>query len=253
MKISYVCLIYKSVRYLKFVYEEFHKYTKLNEDDEFYFVANDACEEVLNYLVQNNIKHYIHNNSEEQRKEWYINNVYRAWNKAAKMAKGDYIIFLNSDFGFSDNWSTNLQKYIDDNKCICSRLVERGPLDGGMPSGRYGIEKSFGNTTNNYRSEEFNEYVKIIQEDKLYPGGLYMPLLIKKSHLELVNFYPEGNIISGSNIFNPTIITKEQSQMGIPLIPGDIVLMEKLRLHGIEHYTCFNSIIYHFQEGEMRE
>jgi hypothetical protein len=40
----------------------------------------------------------------------YINNVYRAWNTAGKMAKGDYIIFLNSDFGFSDNWSENLIK-----------------------------------------------------------------------------------------------------------------------------------------------
>ena len=68
MKVSYVCLIYKSVNWLKFVYNEFHKYTKLNEGDEFYFVANDACDEVLDYLRDNNINHYIHNNSEEQRK-----------------------------------------------------------------------------------------------------------------------------------------------------------------------------------------
>ena len=63
MKVSYVCLIYKSVNWLKFVYNEFHKYTKLNEGDEFYFVANDACDEVLDYLRDNNINHYIHNNN----------------------------------------------------------------------------------------------------------------------------------------------------------------------------------------------
>ena len=62
MKISYVCLIYKSVNWLKFVYKQFHKYTKLNEGDEFYFVANDSCPDVLTYLKDNNINHYIHNN-----------------------------------------------------------------------------------------------------------------------------------------------------------------------------------------------
>mgnify|MGYP003330258780 FL=1 len=108
MKISYVCLIYKSVNWLKFVYKQFHKYTKLNEGDEFYFVANDACPDVLTYLKDNNINHYIHNNTEEQKKEWYINNVYRAWNKGAKKAMGDYIIFLNSDMAFSKDWNINL-------------------------------------------------------------------------------------------------------------------------------------------------
>ena len=108
MKISYVCLIYKSVKWLKFVYEQFHKHTKLNEGDEFFFVANDACPEVLDYLKNNNINHYIHNNTEEQRKEWYINNVYRAWNKGGRMAKGDYVIFINSDMAFSKEWNINI-------------------------------------------------------------------------------------------------------------------------------------------------
>ena len=81
----------------------------------------------MNYLKDNQINHYVHNNNEEQRKEWYINNVYRAWNTAAKKAQGDYVIFLISDMAFSDDWNINLFKYIDNNKCINSRLVEGGP------------------------------------------------------------------------------------------------------------------------------
>lgn len=244
--ISYVCLIYKSTKWLRFVYEQFHKHTKLNYGDEFYFVANDACPEVLEYLKKHpEIKYYIHENTEEQKKEWYINNVYRAWNTAAKKANGDYIVFLNSDFAFSPNWEKNLTKHININRCVCSRLVERGILR----SGTYGIEKNFGNNHSDYNEESFLNYSNQIKENKLEKGGLFMPLLVKKQHLELVGYYPEGNIrMDSKDIFKPTIAKK-----GEKLIPGDAVLMEKLRRINVHHYTSFDSIVYHFQEGEMRE
>ena len=245
-KISYVCLIYKSTKWLKFVYEQFHKHTKLNDGDEFYFVANDAYPEVLDYLTKNpHIKHYIHNNTEEQKKEWYINNVYRAWNTAAKKANGDYIVFLNSDFAFSPNWETNLFKHMNNNRCLCSRLVERGILR----SGTYGIERNFGNNHSDYDEEAFLKYTKEIAENKIEKGGLFMPLLVKKQHLEMIGYYPEGNIRKDSaDIFKPIIAKK-----GEALISGDVVLMEKLRRINVHHYTVFDSIVYHFQEGEMRE
>ena len=245
-KVSYVCLIYKSSKWLKFIYEQFHKHTKLNEGDEFYFVANDAYPEVLDYLNKNpHIKHYIHENTEEQKKEWYINNVYRAWNTAAKKANGDYIVFLNSDFAFSPNWETNLFRHINNNTCVCSRLVERGILR----SGTYGIERNFGNNHSDYNQQAFLNYVNEIAVNKIEKGGLFMPLLIKKKHLEMVGYYPEGNIRKDSkDIFKPIIAKK-----GEQLISGDVVLMEKLRRINVHHHTVFDSIVYHFQEGEMRE
>ena len=118
-----------------------------------------------------------------------------------------------------------------------------------MRSGTYGIERNFGNNYSDYNEEEFLNYIHQIKIDKVERGGLYMPLLIKKKHLELIGYYPEGNIRKDSiDIFKPIIAEK-----GEALISGDVVLMEKLRRINVHHITSFDSIIYHFQEGEMRE
>jgi hypothetical protein len=243
VKVSIACLIYKSTRWLKFVYDQVRKYTDLT-DNEFYFVANDANEHVLNYLKDNNIPHYIHNNTEEQKKEWYINNVYRAWNTACTVAKGEYIVLINSDMAFSPNWLESLMENYDDSKMITSRLVERGI----MRSGTYGIEHNFGNVPDDYRDSDFVDYVKSISEKKLMPGGLYMPLLIKTEYLERINYYPEGNLKIDADVYAPQYAVR-----GEPCIPGDKVLIRKLNDMGIQHFTDFNSIVYHFQEGEMRD
>lgn len=244
INISYFCLIYKSVNWLIFVYEQFLKFTELGEN-EFYFIANDATQDVLGYLKENNIPHYIHNNTPEQREEWYINNVYRAWNHGCKVANGKYVMLFNSDMAFTPKWDTKLLNTITDNTYVTSRLVERGILR----SGKYGIEKNFGNNYNDYREEDFIKYTEEISEDVLKDGGLFMPLLIKKEYMDKVNYYPEGNILRSSNIYKPVYAKKGQ----VGLKSGDMVLMEKLRNIGIHHKTNFSSIVYHFQEGEMRD
>jgi glycosyltransferase involved in cell wall biosynthesis len=107
--VSIVCLIYKSTKWLQFVYDQVLRYTDLS-DKELFFVANDATEEVLSYLRDNYIPHAVWNNTQEQRKEWFINNVYRAWNYGAQVARGDYLLFINSDMAFSPGWFDNLFK-----------------------------------------------------------------------------------------------------------------------------------------------
>ena len=244
VKISIACLIYKSTKWLQFVYDQVIKHTNMN-DNEFYFIANDACPEVLEYLKNNNIPHYIHNNTENQKKEWYINNVYRAYNTAGRMSKGDYIVFINSDMAFNTGWLDILINNIDDTKVISSRLVERGILR----SGKYGIERNFGNIPSDYDEKSFIEYIDTIKEEKIMEGGLYMPILVKREHFESVGGYPEGNIIYGSDIYNP-----EYAIPGQKLISGDAIFITKLKNKlGVNHWTSFSSIVYHFQEGEKRD
>lgn len=237
---TFICLIYKSVSWLKFFYKQFLKYTPIS-GCEFYFVANDAVPEVIEYLQDNRIPHYNYNNTEEQRKEWYINNVYRAWNYGIKQAKGDYIVLLNSDMAFSPNWYENLFVKLRYNNCVCSRLVESTRY----PSGQYGIGMNFGMKINEYNEEGFLNYVNEISENRVDNGGLYMPLLIRKNDIERVGMYPEGNLVPGTeNVY---------AKQGEACISGDYVLMRRLEGLGIIQQTVFNSIVYHFQEGEMRD
>jgi hypothetical protein len=85
-KYSIVCLIYKSNEWLDFAYQQVIKHTDLNEV-EFFFVANDANDGVKKHLKENYIPHYCYETQAEQKTEWYINNVYRAYNYGAKKAK----------------------------------------------------------------------------------------------------------------------------------------------------------------------
>lgn len=246
VKVSIACLIQKSTRWLQFVQDQVRKQTDLT-DKEFQFVANDANEHVLNYLKDNNIPHQIHNNTEEQRKEWYINNVYRAWNTAMRVAKGEQIVLINSDMAFTPHWLERLQETIQDDRIVCSRLVERGVLRSGL----YGIEKNFGNVPGDQKEAEFLQFAKDTEQYAMYPSGLQMPCLLKKEHAEKIGQYPEGNILTGSDIQNPIIPTEKPH--GTPITSGDVIFMEKLRRMGVNHQTNFASIVQHFQEGEMRD
>ncbi len=240
-KFSIICLIYKSIEWLQFVYEQVLKYTDMT-DKEFFFVANDANEEILEYLRDNYIPHFIYNNTPEQQLEWFINNVYRAYNYACSKAQGDFMIFINSDMGFTPGWFECLWEAYNGSNCITSRLVESGK----MRSGLYGIEKNFGRDINSYREQSFLLYADSEKCHKTEDGGLFMPLLIRKQHFQMVGGYPEGNVIPGSDIFNPVI-----AKQGEPCISGDNTLMQKLSTNEITHQTAFDSIVYHFQAGEL--
>lgn len=230
-KITVVCLIYKSIGYAKFVQESFYKYTRdADSNVDFLFIANDPTDKLVSYLKENSIPNLIFRN--EDQNEYYLKRVYRAWNYGGTNANGDIVVFVNSDMAFSEGWLDNLIRNLTNDRIVTSRLVESGKLR----SGKYGIEMNFGRTYSEFRDSEFQQFAEETSTSVLKSGGLFMPCAIYKDTFVKSGGYPIGN----------------RTEKDGSITPGDkIFFYETLHALGIRHYTVFDSIVYHVQEGEM--
>jgi glycosyltransferase involved in cell wall biosynthesis len=231
LRITVACLIYKSTGYANFVLDSFKKHTKgAGKNVEFLFIANDPTDKLLNYLQGNKIQHLLFRNKDPN--EYYINRVYKAWNHAGFNSTGDVIVFVNSDMAFADGWLDSLLRNLREDRIVTSRLVESGKLR----SGKYGVEKDFGRTYAQFDDQGFQNYAKEIASNELREGGLFMPCAIYKHLFIKSGGYPLGN----------------RKESDGKITSGDYIFFyENLAPIGIKHFTTFDSIVYHIQEGEM--
>lgn len=228
MKVTLVGMIYRSTRYLKFMLENMRRF-----DAEMLIVANDATPEVQAELAGDGCKWLDYRDAKPD--DYYLNRVYRGWNAGAKAAETDTIVFLNSDMWCADGWLDNLLKHFDAKTIPCSRLVESGKL----LSGKNAISKDFGRTLDTFRKDAFERYAADISDSKVKPGGLYMPCVFNRNEFLAAGGYPEGNIYSGGVGAKDTRFIRS----------GDDHFFHHTMAHK-KHLTVFNSIAYHFQEGE---
>jgi hypothetical protein len=148
---------------------------------------------------------------------------------------------------FSPNWVENAFAHYNGKNCVASQLVQNDKFPTNE-SWFIGVEKNLGYHISDYREQEFITLAEEISQNKTVPGGSYMPLLINRETFLKVGGYPEGNVRPESELANPIIAKK-----GEPLISGDAFFMDKLRAIGVEHVTAFDSLAYHFQEGEKQD
>lgn len=240
--VEIISLIYKSTTYLKFIANQLKSEFNIVDgwDIKTRIVANDANEEVLSELPNCGHPYTIYNDPYPE--QYYLNRVYRAWNFAGKTSQYDNVCFVNSDMAFSPDWLANLLKHHDGTNIVTSRLVEQGK----MPSGTHGISKNFGDGPNNFNNEDWIKYTTNIKQDVTNAGGLFMPVVFNKHRFIESGMYPEGNIYSGGKI----------GAFGTPFIKsGDNYYFNNIlgSKYNMKHITPFDSIVYHFQEGEMRE
>jgi hypothetical protein len=249
-KVSIVCLIYKSISYCDFLYANIHKYTPEIErgNVEFYFVANDATEEILFHLNEMKYNHYINNNVKISETELfnmgyaypeYITRVYKGYNFGIKMAKNPIVVLINSDNAFSENWLENLLNKLNNNVVVSSRMIQPHNKFPNPKNNTLCEQYDFGKTLKEFNENTFINKVNELKTKTTSIGNAFMPLTLYKKQAELVGYYPEGNLNNGS--YNEISIT------------GDHAFINKLEKNNISHITSNDSIVYHFQEGEKYE
>lgn len=249
VKISIICLIYKSTKLADWVYESLMEYTPMlkNNEAEFFFVANDPTDEVIAHLIEKNYNFIINENKILSEQELfsqgygmpeYIGRVYRGYNQGILHAKGERVVLINSDNYFSPDWLENLIKYSEFKNVVSSQIVEPGDI---IYGGFYhaALRANFGQTVETFEKEKFLQYAMKNKKTGLKRGGAFMPCIFYKEIALYAGLYPEGNI-AGED-YN-TIIRF-----------GDVDLYERFMKLGIEHYTSLDSISYHLEQGEKNE
>lgn len=238
--VEVISLVYKSINYTNFIVDQLTRYATDFDDWKvsFRLVANDPTPELERHLKEIGVNHTIFRNQDPN--EYYMNRVYKAWNEAGFTSRADYVCFVNSDMAFSPPWLRGLLRDRALDRVVTSRLVESGK----MMSGRYGISRNFGNTPRSYDEKAFLNFVSQTSRHEIHSGGLYMPLLIFRDLFQLSDGYPQGNIYAdGIGTCN-----------GLVIKSGDAYYFERLNAEFcVSHFTVFDSIVYHFQEGELDE
>lgn len=249
-KVTLLCLIYQGLEWLEMAYGELIKLSREFSagEVEILFIANDATEEVVTFLVENHIPHRVFS-GRNRPDEWYINSVYRAYNFGVSQAKGERVLLVNSDMIFSEGFLANLMASHTQEMLLTAKLIESGRLSPGTNA----IAKDLGSTPKNLRRADFHRLVRLSSQNSLESGGLYMPLLVqRKAFLELGGF-PEGNLVPETLDDYLRGEAPKYAISGQPCIPGDEALFAKARAQGFVHMTSQMSFCYHFQEGERRQ
>lgn len=243
--ISIGCLIYRSPRFADFVYESLHTHTPHLSDGraQFYFVANDATEELKDHLVSRGYPHFVHENSRHSLetlsdrgidKPEYLNRVYKACNRLFGEVTGSIGVYVSSDMAFSPRWLDALLEVNDGQSIVTSQLIEgdaRANLAMGSIVGNYGYHP------NEFKESEFLSRVESVRSPGTRSGGQYVPMLLPMGIWNLGGGFPEGNIVNGN-------------EWGLA---GDLAFTRRYAKLGFRHVTATDSVVYHFCEGEMRE
>jgi hypothetical protein len=242
--IEVISLIFKSVQYLEFVVDQFKSGICDVEgwNVGYRIVANDATQKVLDALSRIDIPYSIFNNPDAD--EYYLNRVYRAYNYCITSSEYDNVCLVNSDDVYCKDWLANLLKHHDGVNIPCSRLIESGKLESGMHGINLG-NNHFGRHPSNFNWEGWGEYAEKIKEDRIEPGGLYMPCVLSKKLAIESGLYPIGNLYNtGFGMYGNHFLRAGDDYYFHEILEAEF---------GMKHITVFDSPVYHIIEGEKDE
>ncbi len=237
-----VALIYKSPAYADSVFDSFHKNTP---GVEFLFIANDPEPELLQHLDDRGYQYVVNRNEPVLGDQGldelgfdppeYIRRVYQGWNRAVMEAATEYIVLVNSDHRFTPGWLDSLMETASPTRMVSPLSIEpkhrvRKCVFSDQANGTGAINGEFGHDPSKFNSDGFRAMADNKRAKIYTKGGVYQPVVMHRQTVIDAGLYPEGN---PKGTF------------------GDRALFEVLAGRGVEHVTYHDSVVYHFQEGEM--
>ena len=219
-RIEVMGMVYRGSTFAEFMW------TQLRRRQAFRMVGNDpdiVCSDFLMNCDPDSWDVYNDPNSEDH----YLSRVYRGWNYCVESSSAEYVCLVNSDMAFSPGWLEALERRLDGKTLPCSRLVEPGFIR----PGRHAIEIDLGRDPRTFPFDSWKLMASDLADNRTEPGGLFMPCVLHRQAFLEVGGYPEGNVNG---------------------VSGDVILFNKMAAAGFKHVTCFDSLVYHMQEGEMR-
>jgi hypothetical protein len=243
---SIACLIYRSTRYADAIWQSLHRHTPHLSDGRarFFFVANDATNEVKQHLIDKKYPHIVQENIRLTDAELdaigirppeYLNRVYRGFNRALQESD-EVACLISSDNLFSPGWFDALLREGQRDRVVSSKLVERKHPKFGVFPGAH--EFDCGASLGSFDERRFLAFCERTAKRGTERGYAYTPSLLWRDKFVEAGMFPEGNL---------------KVEPGDGNGYGDVEFFAKLARVGVKHLTVCDSLVYHFKEGEMSE
>lgn len=250
-QVTIICLVYKSVEYAAFFIDHLEKVTPelQSGEAELLMVANDATDDVKAFIrrsghpfleVSNTRKTLAELNQHGYAWPEYISRVYRGYNSGIRHSDSREIVLMNSDNFPAMGWLYNLRKRLDRSRVVSPLLVQPHSPFPNPINHSLSMVHDFGGTLNEFRAvkQDFINWAEKKSKNAVCAGNPFMPVLAYKWQIELVGYFPEGNIAKADNEI---------------LLTGDTLFFKKLGLVDIHHISSCDSIVYHLHEGERHK
>ncbi len=116
---------------------------------------------------------------------------YRIWNEISDIARGEYLVFSNTDVLMAPDWDEWMVAHCKYNTIVTGYLIEPGNI--GVAS--VNIHKDFGRSPDSFRRKEFELYVDEANLGRTVPEvieqrGWYMPCCVRKDWFLSTNKFP---------------------------------------------------------------
>jgi len=157
---------------------------------------------------------------------------YDNWNRGAKVATTDWLVFATDDQYFAPHWDSKLLECWTPKRLVAGQLVEPGII----PVYKTNIQKDFGVLPSEFQEAEFISWCAKRSEKGFQADGFFIPMLQHRSDYDRLGHYPTAGKFGTSTA-----------------VSNDVLYVQAALKKGYEFGTALDSYSYHFQASSWKK